>query len=80
MPWNRWYGLKSYIKSTLWIIPIFTLIVFMVVKILAELGSLSRRGETPLVRGTLGSVGAKAERLSYPTRCLASTLPHRPIF
>jgi len=30
MTWNRWYSLKSYIKSALWIVPLIALLFFMV--------------------------------------------------
>lgn len=31
MPWNRWYAFKSYMKSSLWLIPFVALVVQMVV-------------------------------------------------
>ena len=36
MPWNRWYSLKSYVSSALWVVPLFALIVALVVKRLSE--------------------------------------------
>lgn len=36
MPWNRWYSIKSYFLSSLWIVPFFALVVGYVVKILSE--------------------------------------------
>lgn len=32
MPWNRWYSLVSYIRSSLWIVPVFALITQLVLK------------------------------------------------
>ena len=28
--WNRWYSFKSYIRSALWIVPVFSIAAFMV--------------------------------------------------
>jgi len=40
MKWNRWYSLQSYIKSSLWIVPVVSLALEMVLKRLVErLGS-----------------------------------------
>src|SRR4051812_6266320 len=40
MPWNRWYSFKSYIRSALWVVPFFALVVGIAVKRIAEhLGS-----------------------------------------
>ena len=36
MPWNRWYSFKSYLRSALWIVPLFALIAAMVVKRASE--------------------------------------------
>ena len=36
MTWNHWYSLKSYIKSSLWIVPVLAILAGMVVKRLAE--------------------------------------------
>ncbi|HVJ33784.1 MAG TPA: DUF2254 domain-containing protein [Terriglobia bacterium] len=30
MPWNQWYSLKSYIRSSLWIVPFFALLFYVV--------------------------------------------------
>ena len=37
MEWNRWYSLKSYLKSSLWIVPVFAVVAGMAVKRLSEL-------------------------------------------
>ncbi|HYK13553.1 MAG TPA: DUF2254 domain-containing protein [Burkholderiales bacterium] len=40
MQWNRWYSLKSYLSSALWVVPFFALVVGVVIKRAAErLGS-----------------------------------------
>lgn len=36
MPWNRWYGLKSYVGSSLWIVPVVAILIQFVVKRLSE--------------------------------------------
>ena len=36
MAWNRWYSLKSYLKSSLWTVPIFAAVITAVVKRLSE--------------------------------------------
>lgn len=36
MDWNRWYSLKSYVKSSLWIVPVFAVVTGVVVKRLSE--------------------------------------------
>ena len=36
MPWNRWYSLNSYLKSALWIVPFFALVIGRAVKYLSE--------------------------------------------
>jgi uncharacterized membrane protein len=55
MTWNRWYSLKSYIRSSLWIVPILALLVGMVVKRLSEPldGWMARQGFYDLKTGFL---------------------------
>ncbi|MGH7703830.1 MAG: DUF2254 family protein, partial [Gemmatimonadales bacterium] len=36
MPWNRWYSLKSYVSSSLWLVPLFALVAGLATKGLAE--------------------------------------------
>ena len=36
MRWNRWYSVKSYLRSSLWIVPVVTLLAWMGVKRLSE--------------------------------------------
>ena len=31
MPWDRWYSIKSYIRSSLWLVPFFSLLLYIVV-------------------------------------------------
>jgi len=31
MPWNQWYSLKSYVRSTLWLVPFIALLLYVVV-------------------------------------------------
>lgn len=37
MDWNRWYSLKSYIRSSLWIVPLIAVAIYAVVKPLTEM-------------------------------------------
>jgi uncharacterized membrane protein len=37
MDWNRWYSLKSYVKSSLWTVPLIAVAVYAVVKPLTEM-------------------------------------------
>ena len=30
IPWNRWYSIKSYIRSALWIVPVIALLCYIV--------------------------------------------------
>jgi uncharacterized membrane protein len=64
MTWNRWYSLKSYIRSSLWTVPVLALLAGMVVKRLAErLGSwMVRQGFYDLKTGfyALSATGAHA--------------------
>ena len=36
MQWNRWYSLKSYVGSALWVVPFFALVVGLLIKRLME--------------------------------------------
>ena len=31
MRWNKWYSIKSYIRSALWIVPVIALLCYLVV-------------------------------------------------
>ena len=31
MPWNRWYSFRSYVRSSLWIVPFITLLLYVVI-------------------------------------------------
>jgi uncharacterized membrane protein len=37
MDWNRWYSLKSYLRSSLWTVPLIAVAIYVVVKSLAEM-------------------------------------------
>jgi len=37
MPWSRWYSIKSYIKSALWVVPLIALLVGRILKFLVEI-------------------------------------------
>jgi uncharacterized membrane protein len=37
MDWNRWYSLKSYLRSSLWTVPLIAVAIYVVVKPLAEM-------------------------------------------
>jgi uncharacterized membrane protein len=40
IPWNRWYSIKSYIRSALWVVPVFALLCYMVVtRIMRAIGA-----------------------------------------
>ncbi len=36
MQWNRWYSLKSYLSSALWVVPFFALVVGLLFKRVME--------------------------------------------
>jgi uncharacterized membrane protein len=63
MPWNRWYGLKSYVSSSLWIVPLIAVAVEQVLKRASEtLGAwMYRSGFYDLKTGFYGlsMVGAR---------------------
>jgi uncharacterized membrane protein len=63
MPWNRWYGLRSYVAGSLWIIPLIAVAVEQVVKRASEaLGAwMVRSGFYDLESGFFGlsMVGAR---------------------
>ena len=56
MDWNRWYSLKSYLRSSLWIVPIIAVAIYGVVKPLAEMAGrwLIRQGILDPKTGLLG--------------------------
>ena len=62
MSWNRWYSLKSYFKSSLWIVPVFAVAAGLVVKRLSErLGSwMVSQGFYDLKTGFMGLSAAEA--------------------
>ena len=37
MDWNRWYSLKSYLRSSLWAVPLIAVAIYAVVKPLTEM-------------------------------------------
>ena len=37
MDWNRWYSLKSYLRSSLWTVPLIAIAIYAVVKPVAEM-------------------------------------------
>ena len=37
MGWNRWYSLKSYLRSSLWAVPLMAVAIYAVVKPLTEM-------------------------------------------
>jgi uncharacterized membrane protein len=63
MPWNRWYSLKSYVGSALWIVPLFALIAAIAVKRLAEKlgGWMVKQGFYDLTTGFLAMKVAEAQ-------------------
>jgi len=64
MPWNRWYGLKSYVAGSLWIVPLVAVAIELVVKRASEiLGAwMLRSGFYDLQSGFMGlsMAGARA--------------------
>jgi len=56
MDWNRWYSLKSYLRSSLWTVPIIAVAIYGVVKPLAEMAGrwLIRQGILDPKTGLLG--------------------------
>lgn len=63
MQWNRWYSLQSYIKSSLWIVPVVSLAIEVVLKRLIEqLGSwMVAQGWYDLKTGFLALEAAEAQ-------------------
>ena len=37
IPWNRWYSIKSYVWTSLWVVPVIVLVVALLVRRLAEM-------------------------------------------
>ncbi|WP_233861786.1 DUF2254 domain-containing protein [Paraburkholderia adhaesiva] len=56
MDWNRWYSLKSYLRSSLWIVPLIAVAIYAVIKPLTEmLGRwMTRQGILDPQTGLLG--------------------------
>ncbi|WP_053572829.1 DUF2254 domain-containing protein [Caballeronia cordobensis] len=56
MDWNRWYSLKSYLRSSLWTVPLIAVAVYAVVKPLTELLGrwMIRQGSLDPKTGFLG--------------------------
>jgi len=56
MDWNRWYSLKSYLKSSLWIVPLIAVTVYATVKPLTEMAGkwLTGHGVLDPKTGLLG--------------------------
>ncbi|WP_321897706.1 DUF2254 family protein [Paraburkholderia heleia] len=48
MDWNRWYSLKSYLRSSLWTVPLIAVALYAVVKPVAEVV-----GRWMITQGTL---------------------------
>lgn len=63
MKWNRWYSLKSYVSSALWIVPLIALVVALVVKRAAEKlgGWMVKQGFYDLTTGFLALKLADAQ-------------------
>ena len=52
--WSHWYGLASYAKSSLWIVPFFAIALEMIVSRLiplAKLGRQSAAASAPILAG-----------------------------
>ncbi|MCO4880564.1 DUF2254 domain-containing protein [Paraburkholderia caribensis] len=56
MDWNRWYSLKSYLRSSLWTVPLIAVAIYAVVKPVAEVvgGWMIRQGILDPKTGLLG--------------------------
>ncbi|WP_258193159.1 DUF2254 domain-containing protein [Paraburkholderia sp. BL25I1N1] len=56
MGWNRWYSLKSYLRSSLWTVPLFAVAIYAVVKPAAEMVGrwMIRQGSLDPKTGFLG--------------------------
>jgi uncharacterized membrane protein len=65
LAWNRWYSFKSYIKSSLWIVPVLALLVGMMVKRLSELlgGWMVRQGFYDLQTGFFALSASEAHAI-----------------
>jgi uncharacterized membrane protein len=59
IPWNRWYAFTNYVKSSLWIIPFFAVVLYLVIVRTVE----------PLTYwlGEAGWIDAKSSFLAYTT-------------
>ncbi|MGT2475696.1 DUF2254 domain-containing protein [Paraburkholderia terrae] len=56
MDWNRWYSLKSYLRSSLWTVPLIAVAIYAVVKPVAEMVGrwMIRQGTLDPKTGLLG--------------------------
>ena len=56
MDWNRWYGIKSYLRSSLWTVPLIAIAIYAVVKPVAEMVGrwMTRQGTLDPKTGLLG--------------------------
>ncbi|WP_121310480.1 DUF2254 domain-containing protein [Paraburkholderia sp. BL17N1] len=56
MGWNRWYSLKSYLRSSLWTVPLFAVAIYAVVKPATEMVGrwMIRQGSLDPKTGFLG--------------------------
>ncbi|TCG06807.1 hypothetical protein BZM27_23890 [Paraburkholderia steynii] len=56
MDWNRWYSLKSYLRSSLWTVPLIAVAIYAVVKPVAEMVGrwMVRQGALDPKTGLLG--------------------------
>lgn len=63
MAWNRWYSLLSYIKSSLWIVPVVALLIEIILKRLVERfgGWMVAQGWYDLKTGFLALSAAEAQ-------------------
>jgi len=56
MDWNRWYSIKSYLRSSLWTVPLIAIAIYAVVKPVAEMVGrwMTRQGTLDPKTGLLG--------------------------
>ncbi|SIT45563.1 conserved membrane hypothetical protein [Paraburkholderia piptadeniae] len=56
MDWNRWYSLKSYLRTSLWTVPLIAVAIYAVLKPLTEMAgrSMTRQGILDPKTGFLG--------------------------
>jgi len=51
MLWNQWYSLRSYVRSSLWIVPFAALLLYLVAIRLASRGRRLDRPDTAVALG-----------------------------